>query len=61
MDEHTHDFAAGDRVVAPARPGFPAGTVMKLMTQGYVLVRWDGNVLETTYHCELDKADLAGI
>lgn len=60
MDEHAHDFAEGDRVVAPARPGFPAGTVVKLMTQGYLLVRWDGNVLETTYHHELSRAESVG-
>jgi hypothetical protein len=56
-DEHAHSFAEGDRVMAPSRPGFPAGTVVKLLTQGHVLVRWDGNVLETASHGELDRSD----
>lgn len=55
-DESARHFAEGDRVIAPARPGFPAGTVMKLMTGGYVLVRWDANVMETSYCGELDRA-----
>ena len=54
-DESARHFAEGDRVVAPSRPGFPAGTVMKLMTSGYVLVRWDANVMETSYCAELDR------
>src|SRR5262249_27753264 len=52
-----HGFTEGDRVVAPARPGFPAGTVLKLMTQGYLLVRWDANVLESSFHTELDRVE----
>lgn len=56
-DEHTHSFVEGDRVMAPARPGFPAGTVVKILTQGYLLVRWDGNVLETANGSELDWSD----
>jgi hypothetical protein len=51
------DFAEGDRVSAISRPGFPSGTVLKLMDQGFVLVRWDGDVLETAHHRELTKAD----
>ena len=31
---------------APRRPQFPEGTVVKLMDNGYVLVRWDGKVTE---------------
>ena len=56
-DEHAHSFVEGDRVMAPSRPGFPAGTVVKLLTHGYVLVRWDGNVLETASHSELERSD----
>ena len=54
LNDSTHAFVEGDRVIAPSRPGFPAGTVLKLMTSGYVLVRWDANVLETSYCGELD-------
>ncbi len=50
-----HDFEEGDRVAATSRPGFPKGTVMKLMDQGYLLVRWDGDVLETAHHLEITR------
>lgn len=56
-DDPTRAFVEGDRVMAPARPGFPAGTIVKLLTQGHVLVRWDGNVIETASHDELDWSD----
>lgn len=56
-DRHPRTFGEGDRVVAPSRPGFPAGTVVKRLTQDYVLVRWDGNVLETTNRSELGWSD----
>ena len=56
-NEHKNSFVEGDRVMVPSRPGFPAGTVVKLLTQGYLLVRWDGNVLETASHGELDWSD----
>jgi hypothetical protein len=49
-------FAPGDRVRARHRKHFPQGTVVKLMDLGYVLVRWDGDVLETAHHSELLKA-----
>ncbi len=50
-------FAEGDRVAASSRPGFPVGTVMKLMDRGFVLVRWDGNMLETAYHLDLARKE----
>lgn len=53
---HSHPFTEGDRVVAPSRPGFPHGTILKLMELGFLLVRWDGNVLETSYYRDLAKA-----
>lgn len=52
-----HSFAEGDRVAAVSRPGFPEGTIVKLMDLGYVLVRWDGDVLETAHYRELIKAE----
>jgi len=52
-----HGFAEGDRVAAITRPGFPYGTVIKLMELGYVLVHWDGDILETAHHRELVKAE----
>jgi hypothetical protein len=50
-----HGFAEGDRVRAPRRPQFPRGTVVKLMDEGFLLVRWDGDVLETAHYSELEK------
>jgi hypothetical protein len=55
MTTASHGFRAGDRVRATNRPGFPAGTVVKLMDGGYLLVRWDGDVLETAHCSELAK------
>jgi hypothetical protein len=60
MTNPVHGFAEGDRVRAPRRPRFPQGTVVRLMTGGYVLVRWDGDVLETAHHSELEKVDEPG-
>ena len=40
---------------APRRAQFPQGTVIKLMDSGYLLVRWDGDVLETAHHSELEQ------
>ena len=56
MTRSEHGFAEGDRVRAPRRPQFPHGTVLKLMDSGFLLVRWDGDVLETAHHSELEKA-----
>jgi hypothetical protein len=56
MNKPVHGFAEGDRVRAPRRPHFPQGTVVRLMDNGYLLVRWDGDVLETAHHSELEKA-----
>ena len=54
-DDHPHDFTNGDRVVAISRPGFPTGTIVKRMEGGFVLVHWDGDVLETAHFAELAK------
>lgn len=55
MPKSAHNFAEGDRVRAPRRPEFPDGTVLKLMELGYLLIRWDSDVLETAHHSELTK------
>lgn len=52
-----HNFAEGDRVRAQRRAQFPDGTVLKLMDLGFLLIRWDGDVLETAHHSELQKLD----
>lgn len=50
-----HAFRTGDRVCAATRPGFPLGTVVQLLDDHYVLVRWDGDVLETADYRQLHK------
>ena len=55
MNKPVHGFAEGDRVRAPRRTQFPQGTVVKVMDQGFLLVRWDGDVLETAHHSEIEK------
>jgi hypothetical protein len=51
----SHAFRDGDRVCADTRPGFPLGTVLKVLDDLYVLVKWDGDVLETADHSQLRK------
>jgi hypothetical protein len=53
-------FIDGDRVRATQRRGFPHGTVMRVLERGFVLVRWDGDVLETAHQHELTKLDSNG-
>ena len=55
MPKSAHKFVEGDRVRAPRRPEFPDGTVLKLMDLGYLLIRWDSDVLETAHHSELTR------
>lgn len=49
----------GDRVRAVRRPGFPSGSVFKLLDRGLVLVRWDGDVLETADSTQLARVEAA--
>lgn len=44
---------------AARRAKFPDGTVLKLMDLGYLLIRWDSDVLETAHYSEVQKADNA--
>jgi len=55
MPKTAHPFAEGDRVRAARRPEFPDGTVLRLMDLGYLLIRWDSDVLETAHYSELTK------
>jgi hypothetical protein len=55
MSNEHHAFCEGDRVRAANRDDFPFGTVVKLLDLGVILIRWDGNVLETAHHRELVK------
>lgn len=57
MSAPVHSFAEGDRVRATRRPDFPDGTVLKLMDLGYLLIRWDSDVLETAHYSELQKTN----
>ncbi len=55
MTNEHHAFKEGDRVRAALREGFPAGTVIKVLELGFILIRWDGDVLETAHHRDLIK------
>jgi hypothetical protein len=56
MEKHPHSFAIGDAVRALRRPEFPKGTVVQLLDGGFVLVRWEGDLLETAHHGDLERA-----
>jgi hypothetical protein len=60
MPKSSHNLAEGDRVRAARRPEFPDGTVLRLMDLGYLLIRWDSDVLETAHHSELTKLSREG-
>ncbi len=49
-------FIPGDRVIAASRHGFPSGTVVQLLNHEFVLVRWDGDLLETAHCSQLEPA-----
>jgi hypothetical protein len=53
MDSQQHDFKIGDLVRAARRAEFPQGTVVQLLEDGYVLVQWNGQLLETAHHSDL--------
>jgi hypothetical protein len=59
MKDPHHVLAEGDRVRALRRPGFPPGSVLKLLDWGLVLVRWDGDVLETADSAQLARVEAA--
>lgn len=50
-------YAPGDRIRATERSGFPAGTVLKAMADGFVLVRWDNGLLETAHGSEIERIE----
>ncbi|HYM35528.1 MAG TPA: hypothetical protein VET48_09040 [Steroidobacteraceae bacterium] len=54
MDRHEHSFKVGDRVCAKNRTQFPDGIIVRLLDKGFLLVRWNGNLLETVYHTEIE-------
>jgi hypothetical protein len=57
--EH-HAFIEGDRVRSLHRDPFPDGTIVKVLENGFVLIRWDTDVLETALHCDLAKLRNSG-
>ena len=59
-EQGDHDFVEGDRVRARTRADFPLGIVLKIMARGYILVRWDGDILETAHHSELERIAVDG-
>lgn len=43
-------------MLARNRPEFPDGTVLRVMDMGFLLVRWDSDLLETAHYTELASA-----
>jgi hypothetical protein len=56
MEKHPHTFVVGDNVRALRRPDFPKGIVVQLLDGGFVLVRWQGDLLETAHHDDIERA-----
>ena len=54
MENLPHRFKIGDRVCAKNRPGFPQGTVAQLLDDGFILVRWQGDLLETAHYQDIE-------
>jgi hypothetical protein len=46
----------GDNVRAVRRPEFPQGIVVQILDGGFVLVRWQGDLLETAHFSEIERA-----
>jgi hypothetical protein len=57
MEKHPHSFAIGDSVRALRRPGFPEGSIVQLLDDGFVLVRWRGGLLETAHYGDLEHTN----
>jgi hypothetical protein len=55
MDSHLHDLKVGDQVRAIRRADFPRGTVVQLLDGGFLLVRWNGQLLETAHHSDVER------
>jgi hypothetical protein len=56
MENYPHSFSIGDRVRALRRTGFPEGTILQLLDSGFVLVRWQGDLLETAHYSDVEHA-----
>ena len=57
MEKPTHTFAVGDRVRALRRTEFPQGIVVQVLDGGFVLVHWQGYLLETAHHSDIERVD----
>jgi hypothetical protein len=53
MGNQDHNFAVGDRVRARRRPDFPDGTILQVLSDSYLLVQWNGTLLETVHHDDI--------
>jgi hypothetical protein len=56
MEKHPHTFVVGDKVRALRRLEFPTGSVVQVLDDGFVLVRWQGDLLETAHHSDIESA-----
>lgn len=55
MDSQQHDLKVGDQVRAIRRADFPRGTVVQILDGGFILVRWDGQLLETAHYSDVER------
>jgi hypothetical protein len=56
MEKIPHTFVVGDSVRASRRPEFPTGIVVQILDGGFVLVRWQGDLLETAHQGDIERA-----
>jgi hypothetical protein len=56
MEKPPHTFVVSDRVRALRRPEFPTGIVVQILDGGFVLVRWQGDLLETAHFSDIERA-----
>jgi hypothetical protein len=56
MEKIPHTFVVGDSVRALRRPEFPTGSVVQILDGGFILVRWQGDLLETAHHSDIERA-----
>jgi hypothetical protein len=57
MDQPRSGFKVGDRVRALRRDDFPDGTVVQLLDNGFLLIRWNGHLLETAHADDVQHSD----
>ena len=57
MNPNSHPFKVGDRVCAKRRVEFPDGVIVQVLDKDYLLVRWNGNLLETVHRTDIERIE----